>query len=63
VVAVPYKPHSLVEDMVACAEDVLHLIVAVTYYRFLESDEVRLQSAEAVHEDRPAFFPSTVPPP
>lgn len=63
VVAVAHKPHGLVDDVVARAEDVLHLVVAVAHDRFLESDEVRVQSAEALHEDRPAFFPSTVPPP
>ena len=39
------------------------LVVAVAHDRFLESDEVRWQSAEAIDKNRLALFPSTVLPP
>ena len=49
--------------MVAGAEYVGHLVVAISHDRLLERNEVGLEPAKAVDEHRPTLVPSTAAPP
>ena len=49
--------------MVAGAEYVRHLVVAISHDRLLERNEVGLEPAKAVDEHRPTLVPSTAAPP
>jgi hypothetical protein len=49
----------LVGDVVAGAEYVRHLVVAISHDRLLERNEVGLESAKAIDEHRPTLVPST----
>jgi hypothetical protein len=53
----------LVGDVVAGAEYVRHLVVAIYHDRLLERNEVELEPAKAVDEHRPTLVPSTASPP
>jgi hypothetical protein len=53
----------LVGDVVAGAEYVRHLVVAISHDRLLERNEVGLESAKAIDEHRPTLVPSTASPP
>jgi hypothetical protein len=49
--------------VVAGAEYVRHLVVAISHDRLLERNEVGLEPAKAVDEHRPTLVPSTAAPP
>src|SRR5919202_600237 len=50
-------------DVVARAEQVGNLVVAVGQHDLLEGDDVRLKFAQAVNEDRPTLVPIPMPAP
>jgi hypothetical protein len=52
-----------VGDVVAGAEYVRHLVVAIYHDRLLERNEVGLELAKAVDEHQPTLVPSTASPP
>src|SRR5215212_8809010 len=49
--------------MVVRAEDIRHLVVAISHDRLLQRNEVGLEPAKAVDEHRPTLVPSTASPP
>ena len=53
----------LVGDMVAGAEYVRHLVVAISHDRLLERNEIGLEPVKTVDEHRPTLVPSTASPP
>jgi hypothetical protein len=53
----------LVSNVVAGAEYVRHLVVAIYHDRLLERNEVGLELAKAVDEHRPTLVPRPVAPP